>query len=72
MDHEEIRTHTCSEHHFRLQTQKHDNKVDTLFKCLMQMQDLKKKQLIFASSEALGRILVIQPDLVPEALPLLL
>lgn len=59
MENDEIRTHTSSEHHFKLQTQKHDNKVDILFKCLMQMQDLKKKQLIFASSEALGRILVI-------------
>lgn len=31
---------------------------------LLKMQDLKKKQLIFASSEALGKILAIQPEFV--------
>lgn len=36
------------------------------------MQELRKKQLIFASSEALGRILLKQPELVGQALPLLL
>ena len=41
-----------------------DNKVDPLFKCLLMMQELRKKQLIFASSEALGRILLKQPLLV--------
>ena len=49
-----------------------DNKIDPLFKCLLMMQDLRKKQLIFASSEALGRILLKQPELVQQALPLLL
>lgn len=49
-----------------------DNKIDPLFKCLLKMQELRKKQLIFASSEALGKILTKQPELVGQALPLLL
>ena len=36
------------------------------------MQELRKKQLINASSEALRRILLRQPELVTQALPLLL
>lgn len=36
------------------------------------MQNLRKKQIIYASSEAIGKILQRQPDLVEQAVPLLL
>ena len=49
-----------------------DGKVDPLFKSLLKMQELRKKQLIFASSEALGKIFTKQPNLISQALPILL
>ena len=45
-----------------------DSENDRLFKSLLSLQDLRKKQLIFASSEALGKILGHQPELLIKAL----
>ena len=71
---EEEREHQESgeKHQFKLASAAENGKVDILFKSLLKMQELRKKQLIFASSEALGKILQRQPELVPQALPVLM
>jgi len=49
-----------------------NEKEDKIFKALISLQELRKKQLIFASSEALGKILQRQPQLLAKALPALM
>ena len=44
---------------------------DRLIIQLLKMQSLRKKQLIYASSEALGKILARQPELVRMSVPYL-
>lgn len=47
-------------------------KMDPLLEALLKCQGMSKKQLIFASSEALGKVLVIQPALAAFVLPFIM
>lgn len=49
-----------------------EKEQDQLMVVLLKLQELKKKQLIFASSEALGKVLAFQPGLTAFCLPYLM
>jgi len=47
-------------------------KLDPLLEVLLKCQTMNKKQLIFASSEALGKVLIIQPLLASFVTPFIM